>query len=174
VSKILWMTGLSGAGKTTLARGLEARLKALGAPCFVLDGDVLRKGLCSDLTLTPKHRNENVRRASHVAALLAQAGVNAVCAFMSPYAAGRRAARQVAAQAGIRFLEIHVRCPVEECRKRDPKGLYRRFDEGEIKGMVGIDIPYEETPEGADIVLDTADAPLKECLDRLLEVMSED
>ena len=161
---VVWLTGLSGSGKTTLAQGLKERLDEMDIQCYVLDGDVLRRGLCSDLGLSPEDRNENIRRTSEVAALLADAGLVAICAFISPYTKGRAEARS---RTDRPFLEVHVKCSIEECKRRDPKGLYARFDAGEFTGMTGIDAPYEE-PSNPELVVDTGSCDVESCLDALV------
>ena len=138
---VVWLTGLSGAGKSTLAAALVRRLHETGRLAYVLDGDNLRHGLCGDLGFSPEDRAENVRRIAEVAALLADAGVITVVAAVSPYRADRARAR---ARIGPEiFVEVHVATPLEVCRRRDPKGLYRRAEAGELTGMTGLDAPYE-------------------------------
>jgi bifunctional enzyme CysN/CysC len=145
----VWMTGLPASGKSTLAVEIEALLVGAGRPAFRLDGDNLRHGLNGDLGFSPEDRAENVRRTAHAAALLAEAGVVALVALVSPYAADRAAARAVHEAAGVPFLEVFVSTPLAECERRDPKGLYARARAGEITGLTGVDDPYEppETPE---------------------------
>ncbi len=138
---VVWLTGLSGSGKSTLAHALEHRLIQLGHPTYVLDGDNVRHGLNGDLGFSPADREENIRRIGQVAALFADAGLITLVAFISPYRAGRDAARQAAGEG--RFLEVYVEAPLDACRQRDPKGLYRQADAGEIRGFTGIDAPYE-------------------------------
>jgi bifunctional enzyme CysN/CysC len=149
---IVWLTGLSGAGKSTLALALERRLFDLGWNVYTLDGDNVRTGLNADLGFSPEDRQENIRRVGEVAALFADAGMVCVTAFISPYRDERARAR--AAAGGRPFLEVWVRSPLEECERRDPKGLYRKARAGAIKGFTGIDSPYEP-PEAADLVIDT-------------------
>ena len=144
--------GLSGSGKSTLALALERRLFDLGWNVYTLDGDNVRTGLNADLGFSPTDRQENLRRVGEVAALFADAGLVCVTAFISPYRDERTRAR---AAAGSRpFIEVWVRSPLEECERRDPKGLYRKARSGALKGFTGIDSPYEP-PEAADLVIDT-------------------
>ncbi len=156
----LWFTGLPSSGKSTIAAAVEERLVAAGVPAYRLDGDNLRHGLNSDLGFSAEDRAENVRRTAHVARLLADAGVVAIPSLVSPYAADRELARRVHDEAGIEFLEVFVDTPLDECERRDPKGLYARARAGEIKGFTGIDDPYEapEAPEVRLTPAETADA----------------
>ena len=163
----VWMTGLPASGKSTLAVAVESRLVAAGRPALRLDGDNLRHGLNGDLGFSPDDRAENVRRTGHAAALLAEAGVVALVALVSPYATDRAAARAIHAAAGLDFLEVWVSTPLAECERRDPKGLYARARAGELPGLTGIDAPYEE-PGTADIEI-TGDEPIAAAAARLLE-----
>jgi adenylyl-sulfate kinase len=162
----VWMTGLPASGKSTLAVAVESRLVAAGRPALRLDGDNLRHGLNGDLGFSPDDRRENVRRTAHAAALLAEAGVVALVALVSPYAADRDAARAIHAAAGLPFLEVWVSTSLEQCERRDPKGLYARARSGELAGMTGIDAPYEQ-PGTADIEV-TGDEPIAAATERLL------
>ncbi len=139
----VWLTGLSGSGKSTIAVELEARLIAEGRPAYLLDGDNIRHGLNGDLGFSAADRNENVRRVAHVARLLADAGIVAIVPVISPYRAARLMARGLHEAADLTFLEVFVDTPLEICEARDPKGLYARARAGEISGMTGIDDPYE-------------------------------
>jgi adenylyl-sulfate kinase len=148
----VWMTGLPGSGKSTIASGVEAALLAAGRSAYILDGDNLRHGLNGDLGFSAADRAENVRRTAEVSALLADAGVVVLVALVSPYRADRDAARSVHAARGLPFLEVHVATSLEECERRDPKGLYARARAGEITGLTGVDDPYEP-PVAADVVV---------------------
>ena len=145
----VWLTGLSGSGKSTIAVELERHLIAAGRPAYLLDGDNIRHGLNGDLGFSAADRDENVRRVAHVARLFADAGVVAIVPVISPYRAARQLARDLHAAADVPFHEIFVDTPLEVCEQRDPKGLYARARAGEITGMTGIDDPYEapEQPE---------------------------
>ena len=162
---ILWFTGLPGSGKSTLAQGLESRLKQLGTPCYVLDGDVIRKGLSVDLGFSPEDRTENIRRIGEVAALFADAGFVAITAFISPYRADRARAR---AAGGSAFHEIYIKAPVEVCESRDPKGHYRKARAGEIAEFTGVSAPYE-APQTADLVIETDKLSIEESLAKLMD-----
>lgn len=149
---VLWLTGLSGAGKSTIATALDRQLHAAGHHTYVLDGDTVRHGLTRDLGFTPADRVENIRQVAEVAALMADAGLLVIVALISPYQAERDAARKKLPPG--EFLEIFVDTPIEECRRRDPKGLYRKADAGLIPNFTGVDAPYE-APTNPDIHLRT-------------------
>jgi bifunctional enzyme CysN/CysC len=152
----VWLTGLSGSGKSTVATEVERLLVEAGRPAYVLDGDTLRHGLNRDLGFSDADREENVRRVGEVARLLADAGVVALVPVISPFRAGREAVRVAHAAAGVPFLEVFVDTPLAECERRDPKGLYARARAGALSGMTGIDSPYEPPPS-PDLVLSPAD-----------------
>ena len=147
---LLWFTGLSGSGKSTLAGALEAELMQRGIHTYLLDGDNVRHGLCSDLGFATADRQENLRRVGEVAKLMVDAGLVVLAAFVSPYRAERAAIRARLAEG--EFIEVFVDTPLSECEQRDPKGLYKKARAGEIKHFTGIDDPYE-APEQADIHL---------------------
>lgn len=149
---VLWLTGLSGSGKSTVALGVEHALHGLGYQGYVLDGDNVRAGLNSDLGFSPEDRHENLRRIAEVAALFAQSGSLVVTAFISPYQADRDAARAII---GEGFHEVHIDAGLEVCEARDPKGLYKRARAGEIPNFTGISAPFE-APSKPDLVIDTA------------------
>ena len=148
----LWLTGFSGSGKSTVAHELAKQLVEDGRLATVLDADNLRHGLNADLGFSDDDRRENVRRVGEVAALLADTGVVAIVPIISPFQQGRNAARSVHERAGLKFIEVHMATPLEECAARDPKGLYRKVREGEMTGLSGVDAPYEP-PTSPDIVL---------------------
>jgi bifunctional enzyme CysN/CysC len=162
---VVWLTGLSGAGKSTLAMALERRLFDLGWSVYTLDGDNVRRGLNADLGFAPEDRQENIRRIGEVASLFADAGVVCITAFISPYRDDRERARAAAGER--RFLEVFVASDLATCEARDPKGLYRKARNGEIRGMTGIDSPYEP-PDAPDVVIDTARQPIDACVEQLL------
>ncbi|MBP7866105.1 MAG: adenylyl-sulfate kinase [Acidobacteria bacterium] len=164
-SWLVWLTGLSGSGKSTLARMLEAELHRRGRRVFHLDGDHLRTGLNAGLGFSAEDRRENIRRAGEVARLLVEAGLGVVAAFISPYRADRDRVRALFAPG--EFAEVHVRCSLETCERRDVNGLYRKARAGGLPGFTGIDDPYEE-PLEPELVLDTEALSPAGALDRLL------
>ena len=163
-SGVIWLTGLSGAGKTTLALALEHELHRRGYQVYVLDGDNIRHGLSADLGFSPDDRAENIRRVGEVSALFAQAGMIVVTAFISPYRADRDHVRTIA---GTLFHEVHVKADVATCELRDPKGLYKKARAGEIKDFTGISAPYEP-PEAPEMVVDTANQSIEQSVSELL------
>ena len=165
----VWMTGLPASGKSTVAAAVEARLLNEGRSAYVLDGDNLRHGLNGDLGFSASDRAENVRRTAEVSALLADAGVVVLVALVSPYRADRAAARAAHDRRGLPFLEVHVATTLEECERRDPKGLYARARAGELSGMTGVDDPYEP-PESPDVVV--GGESLEESVARVLAALS--
>jgi bifunctional enzyme CysN/CysC len=164
----VWITGLPASGKSTIAGGVERALVERGRPALRLDGDNLRHGLNGDLGFGAGDRAENVRRTAHAARLLNEAGVVAVVALVSPYAADRELARRIHEEAGLAFLEVFVDTPLDLCEQRDPKGLYARARRGELPGMTGVDDPYEP-PDQPDVALSPGpvDALVQDVLDAL-------
>lgn len=161
---VLWFTGLSGAGKSTIALEVERQLFARGFQTYVLDGDNIRHGLNANLGFSPEDRAENIRRVGEVAALFSRAGMIAISAFISPYRSDRARARDAA---GGAFHEIHIKASVAACEARDPKGLYRKARAGEIKEFTGISAPYE-APEAPELVIDTERYTVEDCVDQVL------
>jgi adenylyl-sulfate kinase len=166
----VWMTGLSGSGKSTIAVAVEAALTSRGRHAYLLDGDNLRHGLNGNLGFSAEDRAENVRRVGEVARLLADAGTVALVSLVSPYAADRDRVRAIHDEAGLRFVEVFVDTPLEECERRDPKGLYAKARAGELKGMTGIDDPYE-APERPELVLRPLDQSVEESVAAVLAVL---
>ncbi|WP_420234624.1 adenylyl-sulfate kinase [Pseudomonas sp. ABY48] len=162
--RCIWLTGLSGAGKSTLANALEVRLHGHGFHTCLLDGDNLRRGLCSDLGMTPEARKENIRRIAEVARLMVDAGLIVIVAAISPFRADREAARQLFPE-GV-FLEVYVSTSFEVCAQRDTKGLYREARAGRLNNFTGLDSPYE-APLAPDCDIDTGDLELGEACERL-------
>jgi adenylylsulfate kinase len=159
----LWFTGLSGSGKSTIASALEQVLVSQGVNSYRLDGDNVRHGLNKNLGFSAEDRTENIRRISEVAKLFNDAGAITLTSFISPYRSDRDEARKLHEENGLRFIEVFVDTPLEVCEKRDPKGLYKKARAGEIKGFTGIDDPYE-APEKAELVLDTSDKSVDDCV----------
>jgi len=166
---VVWLTGLSGSGKSTIACVLEERLVREGHPAYILDGDNVRHGLNRDLGFSAHDRDENIRRVGEVAAMFSQAGVVAIAAFISPYAKGRQEAREAAGEA--QFIEIFLDTPLADCEQRDPKGLYKKARAGQISDFTGIDAPYER-PQNADLVLHTERFTPPECIDQIMQCLS--
>jgi len=166
----VWLTGLSGSGKSAVASAVEASLLERGRAAYRLDGDNLRHGLNADLGFSPAERDENVRRVAEVAALFADAGLVALVALVSPYAAGRQAARNIHRERGLDFYEVWVDTPLEECRRRDPKGLYERARQGSVAQMTGVEQPYE-APEHPDLVIPGASVSIEEGAARVLALL---
>jgi adenylylsulfate kinase len=167
-SSVLWFTGLSGSGKSTVAHAVEERLHELGYRTFVLDGDNVRHGLCGDLGFSLEDRRENIRRIGEMVKLFLEAGVISLTAFISPLREDRDRVRQLVPDGD--FVEVLVRCPVEVCEERDVKGLYRRARAGEIKDFTGISSPYEE-PEAPELVIETHRQGLGECVEQVIGLL---
>ena len=165
-ASVLWFTGLSGAGKSTIANRLEQKLLALGAHTMLLDGDNVRHGLNRDLGFTERDRVENIRRLGEVARLMSDAGLLVICAFISPFRADRQMAREIAAPHP--FVEIFIDTPIDECMRRDPKGLYAKAKAGVIPNFTGIDSPYEP-PENPELRLATVGEEPELLADRIIE-----
>jgi bifunctional enzyme CysN/CysC len=166
------MTGLPASGKSTVAAALEHRLVTDGRVAYRLDGDNLRHGLNGDLGFAPEERAENVRRTAHVAALLADAGSIAIVSLVSPYASDRAAARTIHRGMGLPFLELYVNTPLEECERRDPKGLYAKARAGELTNFTGVDDFYE-APVAAEVELRTNEEGVEAMVERVLAGLRE-
>jgi len=166
----LWFTGLSGSGKSTLAHAVENALFDRQCRTYVLDGDNVRHGLNKDLGFSPEDREENIRRIGEVAKLFTQAGVINLTAFISPYRADREQARNIAEEGT--FFEIYVKCALDVCEERDPKGLYKKARAGDIPEFTGISAPYEE-PVNPEIVVDTGEQSVEECTAEILNALAD-
>ncbi len=164
---VIWLTGLPASGKTTLSQALHEALASRSLRACLIDGDVLRKGLCQDLGFSEADRQENVRRAGHVASLLASQGLVVIVALVSPYAKDRQRVRECVTS---RFLEVHVDCPVQVCQQRDPKGLYARALRGDIADFTGVSAPYEP-PVDSDLRIATDSEPVERSSARLLDAV---
>ena len=169
-SVLLWFTGLSGSGKSSLAHHVEEKLHGMGCRTFVFDGDNVRHGLCGDLSFSTEARRENIRRIAEMSKLFINAGVIALTAFISPSREDRQKVRELV---GDDFIEIYCDCPVEVCEQRDVKGLYKRARAGEIKEFTGISAPYD-IPESPELVVDTSGRlSLDACADIIIARLKE-
>lgn len=166
--RCIWFTGLSGSGKSTIANLLEKRLYEHGLHTYLLDGDNLRHGLNRDLGFTEADRVENIRRVSEVARLMVDAGLIVIASFISPYVAERAAARKLFAEG--EFIEVFVDTPLNECERRDVKGLYAKARRGELKNFTGIDSAYER-PEQPELILDTCEHPAEKCVEQIVNFL---
>lgn len=169
-SFLLWFTGLSGSGKSTIANIVEQKLFGLGVKTYTLDGDNIRKGINNDLSFSPEDRTENIRRIAEVANLMVDAGLVVLAAFVSPYKKDRENIRNIVKD--VNFVEIFINTSVEECERRDVKGLYKKARAGEIKNMTGISAPYE-APENPDIEIITEQQSAEAAADVILEFVQQ-
>ena len=169
-SVIIWFTGLSGSGKSTVAHSVEEELHQAGCRTFVFDGDNVRHGLCANLSFSVEDRHENIRRIGEMSKLFIEAGVIALTAFISPYKADRERVRALVSENDI--IEIYCDSPLEVCEERDVKGLYKRARAGKIKNYTGISSPYEK-PEYPDLALDTAGDSIETNVEKVLNFLEE-
>jgi adenylylsulfate kinase len=169
-SVMLWFTGLSGAGKSTLAHAVEEQLHQLGCRTYVMDGDNIRHGICSDLSFSLPDRTENLRRIGEIGKLFVEAGIITLAAFISPLRVDRERVRSLYPHGD--FLEIYCHTPIEICEQRDTKGLYARARRGEIAEFTGISSPYEE-PLSPELVVNTGTATLEQCTQDVLSLLKE-
>ncbi|MDH7506348.1 MAG: adenylyl-sulfate kinase [Candidatus Thermoplasmatota archaeon] len=167
---VVWLTGLSGSGKSTIANELAYKLHKMGKIAYVLDGDNIRHGLNKDLSFSPEDRNENIRRISEVAKLFADAGIITITAFISPYQQYRNFCRELTGPG--RFFEIYIKASIETCEKRDTKGLYKKAKEGLIKDFTGINAPYEE-PKNPELVIDTDKETVEQSVEKILKMLKK-
>jgi adenylylsulfate kinase len=167
-SCLLWFTGLSGSGKSTIAHALDRRLHMLKVHSYVLDGDNVRHGLNKDVGLSPEGRKENIRRIGEVSKLFIDSGLIILAAFIAPYNEDRKQVRELMKKG--EFIEVYVKCSIEECENRDPKGLYTKARSGAIEGFTGISAPYEE-PENPEIILETDKMGLDSCIETLMKYL---
>jgi adenylylsulfate kinase len=167
---VIWFTGLSGSGKSTVANEVAYKLHSMGRITYVLDGDNIRQGLNKNLGFSPEDRNENIRRISEVANLFSDAGVIAITAFISPYRKFRNFCRELVGDG--RFIEVYCRAPLETCEERDPKGLYKKAREGIIKDFTGINAPYEE-PDNSELIVDTDKETVDESAEKVMIKLEE-
>ncbi|AGL01036.1 adenylyl-sulfate kinase [Desulfoscipio gibsoniae] len=167
-SCIIWITGLSASGKSTIANKLECQLHEMGIHTYLLDGDNIRHGLNKDLSFSPEDRRENIRRIAEVAKLFVDAGIVVITAFISPYREDRQIARQIVERG--EFVEIYTKCPLDVCEKRDPKGLYKRARAGKIPEFTGITAPYEK-PDNPEIIINTNKNTIEESVDQITKYL---
>ncbi|MGH6959513.1 MAG: adenylyl-sulfate kinase [Dongiaceae bacterium] len=166
----IWLTGLPASGKSTIAFTVEHALVERGHLAYVLDGDNIRHGLNKNLGFSPQDRAENIRRIGEVARLFADAGVLTLTSFISPYRLDRDNVRKIHADAGLPFIEVHVRAPIDVCEQRDPKGLYAKARAGQLPEFTGVSAPYEE-PLRPELVLDTAELTPQQAAARIIEYL---
>jgi adenylylsulfate kinase len=171
-SALIWITGLSASGKSTIAIELEHRLFQEKIKTFVLDGDNVRHGLNKDLGFSPEHRKENLRRVGEMAKLLVDAGLLTIAAFISPYASDRDSIRELFSKDNEGFIEVYLKCDLAVCESRDPKGLYKKARRGEIPDFTGISQPYE-TPAKPEIILDTDRLGIEESVENLIAYLKK-
>jgi adenylylsulfate kinase len=169
--KVVWFFGLPSSGKTTLATALRERLESMGQKCAALDGDQLRKGLCSDLRYAEADRHENLRRAAEVAKLMVGLDVYVIASFITPLKEYRAMVRDVIGMA--QFRAVFVRCPLSECQARDVKGLYRKAADGLMQGMTGVDAPFEVPDDEAVITVDSKGTSVDDCVDLIVQALRE-
>jgi adenylylsulfate kinase len=169
-SCVLWFTGLSASGKSTIAHALDRKLHRSGIHSYVLDGDNVRHGINRDLGLSPEDRKENIRRIGEIAKLFVDAGLLALAAFIAPYREDRRQIRTLLNEKD--FIEIYVKCSIRECENRDPKGFYKKARIGEIKEFTGVSAPYE-TPENPELILETDNKSVDECVRQVLDYLDQ-
>lgn len=168
-SFLLWFTGLSGSGKSTIANAVDQELYKLGIRTYTLDGDNIRKGLNNDLTFSPEDRTENIRRIAEIANLMIDAGLVVLASFVSPYKKDRENIKKTVID--VNFVEIYINTSVEECERRDVKGLYRKARIGEIKNMTGVSAPYE-TPENPDIEIKTEEESIEDSVTKIIDFIT--
>ncbi|MBD1379971.1 adenylyl-sulfate kinase [Metabacillus arenae] len=167
-SFVLWFTGLSGSGKSTIANALAQKLYEENKQVFVLDGDNVRHGLNKDLGFSEEDRKENIRRIGEVSKLFVDSGQIVVTAFISPFREDRELARSILDK--DEFIEVYIKCSLQECEKRDPKGLYEKVRKGEIKQFTGVDSPYEE-PLAPELVVDTQKNSIEDCVKEIIQFL---
>ncbi len=169
-SCVLWMTGLSGSGKSTIAKGLEKKLHSMGYLSYVLDGDNIRSGINANLGFSEEDRTENIRRVSEISKLLADAGIITINCFVSPTVDIRQQAKEIIGQGD--FIEVYINAPFEVCAQRDVKGLYKKALAGEIKNFTGLDAPFE-APENPDIEVKTNEMSIDEAVESVFQKITE-
>ncbi len=167
---ILWFTGLSGSGKSTIAGAVEQKLFELGHHTYLLDGDNVRHGLNKDLAFSDSDRIENIRRIGELSKLMIDAGLLVMTAFISPFKVDRRSVRDLVQD--HEFIEVYMNTPIDECERRDPKGLYKKARKGEIKNFTGVDSAYE-IPEAPEVLINTVSLSIEECADQVINYLKD-
>ena len=167
---LIWFTGLSGSGKSTIANALESKLNSLNVSTYALDGDNIRFGICKDLTFSPEDRTENIRRIAEIANLFVDAGIVTLASFVSPYIKDRDEVKNTVGQEN--YIEVFVNTNLDECERRDVKGLYKKAREGEIKNMTGISAPYEP-PVNPEIEIDTTNESVEQSVDKIFKFLEK-
>jgi adenylylsulfate kinase len=167
---LLWFTGLSGSGKSTIASAVEQKLFELGHHTYLLDGDNVRHGLNKDLGFSDVDRIENIRRIGELSKLMVDAGLLVMAAFISPFRADRKMVRELTQN--HEFIEVYMETPLEECERRDPKGLYKKARKGEIKNFTGIDSEYE-VPAAPEVTVNTVEQSIEECADQIISYLKD-
>jgi adenylylsulfate kinase len=168
-SFLMWFTGLSGSGKSTIVNVVEQKLYAMGIKTYTLDGDNIRKGINKDLSFTPEDRTENIRRIAETANLMIDAGLVTLAAFVSPYKKDRDTIRSIVKE--VNFVEVFINTSLEECERRDVKGLYKKARAGEIKNMTGISAPYE-APENPEILINTEKETVESAVEKIIDYIT--
>ena len=167
---LIWLTGLSGSGKSTIANVLESKLNSLNVSTYALDGDNIRHGICKDLTFSAEDREENIRRIAEIANLFIDAGIVTLASFVSPYSKDREFVRNTVGQKN--YIEVYVNTSLEECERRDVKGLYKKAREGKIKNMTGVSAPYE-VPQNPDLEIDTTKESVEESANKIFRYLEK-
>lgn len=167
---VVWFTGLSASGKSTIAHHLEMQLHKMGYSTYVFDGDNVRHGLCKDLGFSADDRSENIRRIGEMTRLFIDAGIIAITAFISPYREDRRSVCRLTGK--DQFLEIYVKCPIEVCEARDPKGMYQKAKKGDIKNFTGISAPYEP-PEDPDLTIESNKEDIEPSVKKVIQLLEQ-
>ena len=167
---LIWFTGLSGSGKSTIANALESKLNSLNVSTYALDGDNIRFGICKDLTFSSEDRKENIRRIAEIANLFIDAGIVTLASFVSPYSNDRENVRNTVGAKN--YIEVFVNTSLDECERRDVKGLYKKAREGEIKNMTGISAPYE-IPQNPNLEIDTLKESVEESVDKVFKYLEK-
>ena len=165
---VLWFTGLPCSGKTTISKKLEKYFKQNSKPVQRLDGDIIRKTISEDLGFSKQDRDKNIKRISYIARILSDNGINVIVAFVSPYQKMRKFARKICPN----FIEIYLKCDIEECKRRDMKGMYAKAESGELKNFTGVDDPYEK-PKNPDVILETDKYSAKENINKIIRFVKE-